>query len=60
MCAVSAIQHNSEMKIYYHKRLEKGKSKMSTLNIIRNKILARIFAVIHRQTPYVDTLRFVA
>lgn len=60
MCAVSAIQHCAEMKIYYNKRLEKGKSKMSTLNIIRNKILARIFAVIHRQTPYVDTLKFVA
>ncbi|TBM98206.1 IS110 family transposase, partial [Hyunsoonleella flava] len=45
MCAVSAIQHNSEMKIYYQKRVEKGKSKMSTLNIIRNKLIARIFAV---------------
>jgi transposase len=60
MCAVSAIQHNSEMKIYYQKRVEQGKSKMSTLNIIRNKLIARIFAVIQRQTPYVDTLRFVA
>lgn len=60
MCAVSAIQHNPEMKIYYQKRLEKGKSKMGTLNIIRNKLIARIFAVVHRQTPYVDTLKFVA
>ncbi|TBN06306.1 IS110 family transposase, partial [Hyunsoonleella flava] len=51
---------NSEMKIYYQKRVEKGKSKMSTLNIIRNKLIARIFAVTQRQTPYVDTLRFVA
>lgn len=60
MCAVSAIQHNPEMKIYYQKRLEKGKSKMGTLNIIRNKLIARIFAVVHRQTPYVNTLKFVA
>lgn len=60
MCAVSAIQHNPEMRIYYEKRLEKGKSKMGTLNIIRNKLIARIFAVINRQTPYVDTLKCVA
>jgi len=60
MCAVSAIQHNPEMRMYYQKRIENGKSKMSTLNIIRNKLIARIFAVIHRQTPYVDTLKFVA
>ncbi|PQV51536.1 transposase [Jejuia pallidilutea] len=60
MCAVSAIQHNPEMRMYYHKRIENGKSKMGTLNIIRNKLIVRIFAVIQRQTPYVDTLKFVA
>lgn len=60
MCAISAIQHNPEMKNYYLKRVEKGKNKMSTINIIRNKLLARIFAVINRQTPYVDTMKFAA
>lgn len=58
MCAISAIQHNPEMKKYYLKRVEKGKSKMSTINIIRNKLIARIFAVINRQTPYVNTMKF--
>ncbi|MGC6431133.1 MAG: IS110 family transposase, partial [Jejuia sp.] len=53
MCAVSSIQHCAEMRMYYQNRIENGKSKMSTLNIIRNKLIARIFAVIHRQTPYV-------
>ena len=33
---------------------------MSTVNIIRNKLLARVFAIIKRQTPYVDTMKFVA
>jgi len=60
MCAISAIQHNPEMKAYYLKRVENGKSKMSTINIIRNKLIARIFAVIKRQTPYVDTMKFAA
>ncbi len=33
---------------------------MSTINIIRNKLIARVFAVIKRQTPYVDTMKFAA
>ena len=60
MCAISAIQHNPEMKLYYQKRVLEGKSKMSTINIIRNKLIARIFAVVKRQTPYVDTFKFAA
>jgi transposase len=60
MCAISAIQHNPEMKQYYQRRLEIGKNKMSTINIIRNKLISRVFAVIKRQTPYVDTMKFAA
>jgi transposase len=59
LCAKSAIQNNPEMKIFYHQRLEKGKNKMSTINIIRCKLMARVFAVINRQTPYVNTLKFI-
>jgi transposase len=59
-CALNAILHNPEMKLYYKRRTEFGKSKMSTLNIIRNKILARIFAVVSRGTPYVDTHKYAA
>lgn len=60
MCAKSAIQSSSEMKTYYEKRVEMGKNKMSTINIIRNKLLARIFAVVKRGTPYVDTMKYAA
>ena len=60
LCAKSAIQSNPEMKYYYHKRIEQGKNKMSTINIIRNKIVSRVFAVVKRQTPYVDTMKFAA
>lgn len=56
LCAGSAIQCSPEMKAYYDKRIEQGKNKMSTLNIIRNKLLARAFAVVRRGTPYVDTM----
>lgn len=60
LAAKSAIQHSPEMKIYYNKRIEQGKNKMSTINIIRNKLLSRVFAVIKRKTPYVDLVKYAA
>jgi transposase len=53
MCAVSAIKYNPEMKRYYAKRVEGGKNKMSTINIVRNKLISRVFAAVKRGTPYV-------
>ena len=47
-------------KQYYQKRVETGKSKMSTINIIKNKIVARVFAVVKRGTPYVKMMKHVA
>ena len=60
LCAKSSIQFNEEMKAYYNKRITQGKNKMSTINVIRNKILARIFAVINRQSPYVNLMKYAA
>jgi transposase len=60
MCASTAIQFNPEMRKYYENRVQMGKNKMSTLNIIRNKLLARIFAVITRNTPYVEIHKYAA
>src|SRR5207249_1700630 len=50
LAAKTAIQHDKELKAYYQRRLEMGKSKMSTINIVRNKIIYRMFAVINRGT----------
>lgn len=60
MCAGVAIQYNTEMKLYYEKRVSEGKNKMSTMNIVRNKLISRIFAVIERDSPYVDVLKYAA
>ncbi len=59
-CALSAIKCNPEMKDYYERRLDIGKSKMSTLNIIRNKLVARAFAVVARGTPYVNIMKYAS
>jgi len=60
MCAISSIQYNPEMKLFYNRRVDQGKNQMSTINIIRNKLIARIFAAVKRKTPYVDVLKYAA
>jgi transposase len=54
LSAKTAIQYDKELREFYLRRLENGKSKMSTINIVRNKILYRMFAVIKRQTPFIE------
>jgi len=54
LSAKSAIQYDKELREYYLKRTQNGKSKMSTINVVRNKILYRMFAVIKRQTPFLE------
>ena len=60
MSAISAIQHDLELKLYYQKRVEEGKPKMVALNIIRNKIVSRIFATVKRGTPFLELSKFAA
>jgi transposase len=54
LSAKTAIQHDKELKKYYLNRTQNGKPKMSTINVVRNKILYRMFAVIKRQTPFIE------
>lgn len=53
LAASCAIRYDKELKKYYDKRVAAGMKKMSCLNIIRSKIVSRIFAVAKRQTPFV-------
>jgi transposase len=54
LAAFSAIRYNTELKEYYQRRVSEGKRKMSCINIIRSKMVARMFSIIKRQTPYQD------
>lgn len=60
MSAISAIQHDRELKAYYEKRVAEGKPKMVVLNIIRNKLVSRVFSTVKRGTPYVELNQFAA
>jgi len=56
--AATSLLYNPEMRLYFQKRISEGKNEMSTRNIIRNKIVARVFAAVRRGTPYVNTLKY--
>lgn len=60
LAALSASRTDAELHAYFVKRVQGGKSKMATLNIIRNKILSRVFAVAMRKSPYVDIAKYAA
>ena len=53
LAAKTAIRHDPELKAYYERRVSEGKSKMSTINIVRNKLIYRMFAVVRRQSSYI-------
>lgn len=53
MAAICAIQHDPDLKEKYQQKLKEGKAKMSALNIIRAKLIERVFAVVKRQSPYI-------
>ena len=50
--ATSAIQHCDEIKLYYQRKLEEGKNKMSVINAVRNKLISRIFACVIQERNY--------
>lgn len=52
LAACSAVRYNEELKTYYNRRLDQGKLAWSCKNIIKAKLVARMFAVIKRQSPY--------
>lgn len=58
--ACSAIVCDAELKAFFERRSAIGKAKKSTINIIRNKIIYRMFAVIKRQTPFVSEYKRAA
>ncbi len=60
MCALNAKKYDHEIKEYYQRKVDQGKNKMLVLNNVRNKLLGRIFAVIKRQQPYINTRKFAA
>lgn len=54
--AMSAIQHDPDLKAKYEQKIKAGKETMNAINIIRFKLIERIFAVVKRQSPYITAI----
>jgi transposase len=46
LCALSAIKNDSELKVYFERKVTEGKNKMCVINAVRNKLIHRVFAVV--------------
>ena len=60
MAALSAKKYDTELKLYFEKKVAEGKNKMLVMNAIRCKVISRAFAVINRNSKFVNTLKAVA
>lgn len=54
LAAMAASRTKTELKQYYIRKVAQGKNKMSVINALRNKLVHIIWAVIQRQTPYIQ------
>ena len=53
LAAFTAVRYDADLKAKYEQKRKEGKPLMSVINIIRAKLIERIFTVINRQTPYI-------
>lgn len=52
--ASAASKWDPEIKAYYERKTEEGKHRNLIINSIRCKLVNRVFAVVKRETPYVN------
>lgn len=53
MASLSAVKLDAGLKAYYERKVAEGKNKMSVLNAVKNKLLARVIAVVNKGEEYV-------
>ena len=53
MASLSAVRLDPDLKAYYDRKVLEGKNKMSVLNAVKNKLLARVVAVVNKKEEYV-------
>jgi transposase len=56
MASLSAVKLDADLKAYYERKVAEGKNKMSVLNAVKNKLLARVIAVVNKQEEYVKKI----
>lgn len=55
MASLTAIKFDPGLKIYYERKVAEGKNKMSVLNAVKNKLLARVVSCVNNKKMYIKT-----
>lgn len=53
MASLTAVKLDYDLRLYYERKIAEGKNKLSILNAVKCKMLARVVAVVNKQTLYV-------
>lgn len=53
MASLTAVKLDADLKQYYERKVKEGKNKMSVLNAVKNKLLARVVVCVNNQRQYV-------
>ena len=60
MASLAAIKHDAGLKQYYERKVAEGKNKMSVLNAVKCKLLARVVSCVNNNRMYVDNYQQAA
>ena len=60
LAARNARRHDPEIRMYSDRKLKEGKTDKNVINAVRNKLLARMFSVVKRGTPYVQMMKYAS
>lgn len=58
--AIIATVHDPQIRAYFERKRAEGKNKMSIYNAIRVKLVARMFAVVKRKSPFTINYTYAA
>lgn len=60
MCELNIKKVDSEVGQYYARKIAEGIHPMSVMNAVACKVLARVFATVERETPYIKLKKYLA
>jgi transposase len=56
MASLTAVKFDKDLKAYYERKVAEGKHKLSVLNAVKCKLLARVVSVVNNNSEYVKKI----
>jgi transposase len=58
MGALTAIKYDAELKAFYERKQKDGKHHLSIMNVIKNKLISRVFSVVKRGEQFMELANY--